>query len=83
VNSECPACNRPLRYPKSCSCGWRLNPDALLTIKPVNLSPEQMERNRLKAKELVEFVNNLAKEQKPMLDDIKAALTPSNLAILL
>jgi len=57
---ECPSCSKPLRYPKSCSCGWRLNPDAPLTIKPVELSTEQKERNREQSRAFREYAHRLA-----------------------
>jgi len=63
MNSNCPACETILRNPRYCSCGWRLNADAKLTIDTRNLSAEQLEHNRQKARELVEFAKRLASNQ--------------------
>jgi uncharacterized C2H2 Zn-finger protein len=58
MNTDCPYCDKPLRNPKSCECGWE--------AKAVNLTQgNQWERNKENAKRLVEYVKRLNTPYEP------------------
>lgn len=48
MNANCPACDKPLRNPRLCPCGWELG---LPSNQPVKHEPnsDQWERNKLQA----------------------------------
>jgi uncharacterized C2H2 Zn-finger protein len=52
MNTDCPYCDKPLRSPKSCSCGWE--------AKNVDLTHgNQWERNKEHSKRMLEYVKRL------------------------
>jgi hypothetical protein len=65
MNSACPSCETILRNPRFCACGWRLNADAPLEINTRSMSKSQLEHNRFKAKQFVQFAHSLNKPYEP------------------
>jgi hypothetical protein len=61
MNANCPACDKPLRNPRLCGCGWELEKPTDTPLKPV--SSEQFERNKLQAHRFKMLAERLANNE--------------------
>lgn len=61
MNANCPACDKPLRNPRLCGCGWELEQPLNSTIKRPDA--DQMARNKLQAHRFKMLAERLANNE--------------------